>query len=264
MTKTPGSATKKKAVTKSAKMTVGKPIKKPVKSSAAAVGERAEKILAALIHEYPEPRCALSHGNAYELLVATILSAQCTDLRVNLVTPEVFRRFPDPRTLAGADSLELEALVRSTGFYRNKSKSLLGAADRMVRHYGGEVPGTMEDLLTLPGVARKTANVILGTWFGKNEGVVVDTHVHRLSHRLRLTRHDDPVKIEQDLMGIFPREEWTDLSHRLIAHGRRVCQARSPRCRACVLGPLLCLSYEPDPARWRARATVKKSSSRGK
>ena len=213
--------------------------------------QRAAAILARLKLEYPEPRCALIHRNAYELMVATILSAQSTDVMVNKVTPDVFKRFPDPGTMAKADATELKRLVHSTGFFNNKTKSLLGATNRIVENYEGNVPETMDDLLTLPGIARKTANVILGTWFGKNEGVVVDTHVHRLSHRLGLTKHNDPVKIERDLMALFPQEEWTNLSHRLIQHGRQVCIARVPRCAVCVLGPDVCPSYEPDPKKWK-------------
>jgi endonuclease III len=222
-----------------------------------AIRERAIAILTRLIHEYPEPRCALNHHNAYELMVATILSAQSTDVLVNKVTPDVFKRFPDPGSMAKADADELRRLVHSTGFFNNKTKSLLGATSRIVEAYQGNVPETMEDLLTLPGIARKTANVILGTWYRKNEGVVVDTHVHRLSHRLGLTKHHDPVKIERDLMALFPREEWTNLSHRLIQHGRQVCVARVPRCAVCVLGPDVCPSYEPDPKKWKERGQKK-------
>jgi endonuclease-3 len=218
---------------------------------------RARGILRALIREYPEPKCALEHRSAFQLLAATILSAQCTDERVNMVTPELFRRYPGPEAMAEADPAELESLIRSTGFFRNKTKSLLGASLRIVEEYGGKVPGTMEELLSLPGVARKTANVVLGTWFGENEGVVVDTHVQRLTRRMGLTRQSDPKKIEQDLMGLFPRKEWTDLSHRLIQHGRRVCQARAPRCGECVLGAKLCPSYQADPRAWKGRTKPK-------
>ena len=222
-----------------------------------AIRERAAAILSRLIHEYPEPRCALNHRNAYELMVATILSAQSTDVLVNKVTPDVFKRFPDPGSMAKADVDELKRLVHSTGFFNNKTKSLLGATNRIMGSYQGKVPDNMEDLLTLPGIARKTANVILGTWYRKNEGVVVDTHVHRLSHRLGLAKHHDPVKIERDLMALFPREEWTNLSHRLIQHGRQVCAARVPRCSVCVLGPDVCPSYEPDPKKWKERGQKK-------
>ena len=231
--------------------------KKTAGAKAGARQERAKRILAALKKEYPEPRCALNHRNAYELMVATILSAQCTDVRVNMVTPEVFKRFPDPKAMSQADSGELKQLIQSTGFFNNKTKSLLGATNRIMEHYRGAVPDTMDELLTLPGIARKTANVILGTWFRKNEGVVVDTHVHRLSRRLGLTKYDDPVKIERDLMTLFPRDEWTNLSHRLIQHGRQVCVARVPRCAVCVLGPDICPSYEPDPKKWKERANGK-------
>lgn len=208
--------------------------------------ERAAGILERLKAEYPAPRCALVHRNAFQLLSATILSAQCTDERVNQVTPALFRRFPTPKAMAGADPEEVMDLIRSTGFFRNKTKSLIGAATRIQEAYGGRVPDTMEDLLTLPGVARKTANVVLGTWFEKNVGVVVDTHVGRLSRRMGLTRETDPVKVERALMGLFPRPEWTDLSHRLILHGRAVCGARAPACDRCVVGADLCPSYEPS------------------
>ena len=221
------------------------------RNGAEARRQRAAAILARLKQEYPEPRCALNHRNAYELMVATILSAQSTDVRVNIVTPELFKRFPDPKSMSEADAGELKKLIHSTGFFNNKTKSLLGATNRIMGEYAGNVPETMGELLTLPGIARKTANVILGTWFGKNEGVVVDTHVHRLSHRLGLTKHNDPVKIEQDLMALFPRDEWTNFSHRLIQHGRQVCAARAPRCAVCVLGPDVCPSYEPDPKKWK-------------
>lgn len=213
--------------------------------------ERARRILSRLIREYPDPRCALEHENAFQLLVATILSAQCTDERVNRVTPELFSRYPTPQALAVADSNEVMELIRSTGFFRNKTRSLLGSAVAISREHGGRVPDTMEELLALPGVARKTANVVLGTWFGKNVGVVVDTHVHRLSRRMGLCRLADPKKIEPELMKLFPQTEWTNLSHRLIAHGRRVCLARLPRCEACVLGPDVCPSYDLNPDRWR-------------
>jgi endonuclease III len=225
-------------------------------------GGAAEGVLQALRREYPHPTCALDHANAFQLLVATILSAQCTDVRVNRVTPELFRLYPDARSMARAEPALLLELIRSTGFYRNKTKSLLGMSERVVEAYRGQVPDTMEDLLTLPGVARKTANVVLGTWFGKNEGVVVDTHVQRLSRRIGLTQEDDPVKIEKDLMTLFPREEWTNLSHRFIAHGRRVCRAPIPTCAVCVLGPDLCPSYDPDPKRWKADRAARTAATR--
>ncbi|HEX6534640.1 MAG TPA: endonuclease III [Gemmatimonadaceae bacterium] len=187
---------------------------------------------------YPDAHCALDHRNAYELLVATILSAQCTDARVNLVTPALFARYPTAHDLAGAEPEELEGLIKSTGFFRNKAKSLLGMARAVVERHGGEIPATMEELTALPGVGRKTANVILGNAFGLDEGVVVDTHVTRLANRLGLTTERDAVKIEADLMRLVPRERWTMLSHLLIEHGRRVCEARAPKCGICPLADL--------------------------
>lgn len=188
-----------------------------------------------LARTHPDATCALRHSNALELLVATILSAQCTDARVNLVTAALFKKYRTAKDFAEADPKELEQAVRSTGFFRNKAKNIRGAARLLVDKFNGRVPETMEELLELPGVARKTANVVLGTWFGKAEGVVVDTHVHRISRRLKLTREDDPKKIERDLMEILPREEWIDFSHRLIRHGRKTCDARKPKCGECAL-----------------------------
>ncbi len=193
------------------------------------------KVLRALVREYPDSHCALLHANPYELLVATILSAQCTDARVNLTTPALFRRYPSPRALAAADPAELEALIRSTGFFRSKARNLLAMAQAVVETHQGEIPRRLDDLVTLAGVGRKTANVVMGTAFGEPSGVVVDTHVKRLSKRLGLTTQLDPVKIEADLMAVVPRKEWIDLSHRLIEHGRKVCLARAPRCQACAL-----------------------------
>jgi len=187
---------------------------------------------------YPDAHCALDHEDAYQLLVATILSAQCTDKRVNMVTPGLFKRFPNATALAAADTEELENAIKSTGFFRSKSKSLLGMARALVDHHGGTVPSTMEELTKLPGVGRKTANVILGNAFNKNLGIVVDTHVARLSHRLGLTREEDPVKIEQDLMPLFPSEQWTMVSHLLIDHGRQICDARKPKCEICPLNDI--------------------------
>ena len=208
------------------------------RESKAARAGRAATILSRLEREYPDARCALEHGDAYQLLVATILSAQCTDARVNMVTPAFFARYPTPEALARADRAEVEDLIRSTGFFRNKTRSLIGMAQALVADYRGQVPRTMEELRVLPGVGRKTANVVLGNAYGINEGVTVDTHVTRLSRLLGLTRHDDPVKIEQDLVPLFPREKWTLLSHLLIFHGRQVCIARRPRCPECVLADL--------------------------
>lgn len=184
---------------------------------------------------YPDARCSLDHSNPYELLVATILSAQCTDARVNIVTPSLFERFPDVAALADADREDLENRIKSTGFFRNKTKSLIGLGKALVEQHEGEVPDSMDALVRLPGVGRKTANVVLGNAFRKDEGVVVDTHVSRVSFRLGLTREKDPIRIEQDLMALFPREDWTLLSHLLIFHGRRVCEARRPKCEICVL-----------------------------
>jgi endonuclease III len=184
---------------------------------------------------HPDAQCSLDHRNPYELLVATILSAQCTDARVNMVTPSLFARFPDPAALAGAEREDLEERIKSTGFFRNKTKSLLGMARAVVDKHRGAVPNTMEELTALPGVGRKTANVILGNAFNLNEGVVVDTHVTRVSFRLGLTRETDAVKIEQDLMKVVPREKWTLFSHLLIFHGRAICVARRPQCEKCPL-----------------------------
>jgi endonuclease-3 len=197
--------------------------------------ERVKKILRGLARSYGDAHCALVHSNALQLLVATILSAQCTDHRVNIVTKELFRKYKTAKDFADADPGELEQDVRSTGFYRNKAKNIRGAARILVEKHHGAVPDTMDALLELPGVARKTANVVLGTWFKKAEGVVVDTHVHRITRRLQLTREDDPKKIERDLMKLLPKEEWTGFSHRLIWHGRRICAARKAKCGECPI-----------------------------
>jgi endonuclease-3 len=196
---------------------------------------RVAEILRRLDATYPAAVCALHHNSAWELLVATILSAQCTDERVNMVTPVIFKKYPSVKHFAALQPEELEPDIRSTGFFRNKSKSVVGAARKVVEEFKGQVPQEMDQLLSLPGVARKTANVVLGSWFKKAEGVVVDTHVYRLSRRLELTRSDTPQKIEQDLMQIIPREKWIDFSHQLIWHGRRICVARKPRCVECPL-----------------------------
>ena len=199
---------------------------------------RAPEILTRLRAAYPDARCALEYRNPFELLCATILSAQCTDARVNMVTPMLFERYPTPEALARARQPQVEEIIKSTGFFRNKARSLIGMAQALVAGHGGEVPRTMAELQSLPGVGRKTANVILGNAYGINEGVTVDTHVTRLSRLLGLTRHDDPIKIEQDLMELFPRDHWALLSHLLIFHGRRICIARRPRCADCVLNDL--------------------------
>ena len=214
------------------------------RESAAARRARTRAILARLETGYPEARCALDHRSPLELLVATILSAQCTDARVNQVTPALFRRFPDAAAYAAAGLGELETMVQSTGFFRNKAKALQGLGRALVERHGGEVPRTMAELTALPGVGRKTANVVLGNAFGLDEGVVVDTHVARLARRLGLTRQSDPVKIESDLIGLVPRAAWTLWSHLLICHGRAVCKAPRPRCAACALADL-CPSAAP-------------------
>jgi endonuclease III len=197
--------------------------------------ERVEDILKRLNQLYPEVTCALTHASAWELLVATILSAQSTDVNVNRVTPELFRKYPTVQAFAALTPEQLEPDVRSTGFFRNKSKAVVGAAKQIVSEFGGQVPQEIEKLLTLPGVARKTANVVLGSWFKKAEGVVVDTHVHRISRRLELTKQNEPQKIEQDLMKILPRDRWILFSHQVIWHGRKLCFARKPKCVDCAL-----------------------------
>ena len=204
---------------------------------------RVSAILQGLDEAYPTATCELRHENPFQLLIATILSAQCTDVRVNIVTKELFPKYPDPQAFAGADPRALEQEIRPTGFFRNKTKSIMGASKKIVEEFHGKVPHTMEELLTLPGVARKTANVVLGCAFGIASGVVVDTHVQRLSTRLDLTKNSDPKKIEQDLMQIIPQEKWIVFSHQLIWHGRRVCIARKPKCVACNL-ERLCYSQD--------------------
>jgi len=197
--------------------------------------QRIDDILGRLNTLYPNVTCALHHKSAWELVVATILSAQCTDVRVNMVTPGLFAKYPTPQAFAAIEPEELEPEIRSTGFFRNKAKSVIGAARKVVQDFGGVVPHDMDKLLTLPGVARKTANVVLGSWFGKAVGVVVDTHVHRISRRLELTTNDEPVKIEQDLMKVIPREKWILFSHQVIHLGRGLCIARKPKCVECPL-----------------------------
>jgi endonuclease-3 len=200
--------------------------------------KRAGRIFAFLRKRHPDAQCALNHESPLQLLVATILAAQCTDARVNLVTPGLFQKYPTAKAFADARQEELEQEVRSTGFFRNKAKSIRGACARIVADYGGKVPDTMEALLTLPGVARKTANVVLGSAYGKNEGVVVDTHVLRVAPRLGLSRQKTPEKIERDLMALYPRKDWTLLGHILTFHGRRVCSARKPDCAGCPVNKL--------------------------
>lgn len=202
------------------------------KETKAILAKRAKRVVTTILAAHPDARCELRHENAYELLVATILSAQCTDERVNSVTLELFQRFPDAARLADAPLGDVEAIIRPTGFYRNKARSLVGMARAVVEQHGGKIPRTLEELVTLPGVGRKTANVILGNVYDV-PGIVVDTHVGRIARRLGFSRSDDPEKVEQDLMALAPRAEWTRLSHAMIFHGRRICRARKPRCDEC-------------------------------
>ena len=203
--------------------------------AAVAVKKRARKVAALLQQEYPEATCALVHDSPFELLIATILSAQCTDERVNIVTTDLFNKYPTPAALAAVPIKQLEKLIQSTGFFRNKAKNIHACCEKLVAEHGGQVPQEMEKLVHLPGVGRKTANVVLGTAFRIASGVVVDTHVTRISQRLGLTEHEDAVKIERELMEQLPQEEWIDFSHRMIWHGRRICKARKPVCGSCVL-----------------------------
>lgn len=238
---------KKRAITRKRK---AKPVKKPApkKKTTAASSKtgkssgtapiRVNAILAGLDESYPEATCELKHENAFQLVISTILSAQCTDVRVNQVTETLYKKYTKPEDFAYANPADLEAEIRPTGFFRNKTKSIIGASKAIVERFGGQVPRTMEEILTLPGVARKTANVVLGCAYGIASGVVVDTHVMRLSQRLDLTRNKDPKKIEQDLMAILPQDKWIQFSHQLIWHGRRVCFARKPRCSECNLEKL--------------------------
>ena len=238
-------ATKKKARPAAKKPAAKRPKTAPskpkAKQSPSAKGyqslapARISDILRRLDTLYPNVTCALHHKNAWELVVATILSAQCTDVRVNMVTPGLFTKYPTPQDFAAVEPEALEPDLRSTGFFRNKAKSVVGAARMLIADFGGVVPDEMEKLLTLPGVARKTANVVLGSWFGKGVGVVVDTHVHRISRRLELTTNDDPGKIEQDLMKVIPQAKWILFSHQIIWHGRGLCVARKPKCVECPL-----------------------------
>jgi endonuclease-3 len=200
--------------------------------------ERIASILKALDEAYPNVECALTHSSPWELLVATILSAQCTDVRVNMVTPELFRRFPSPAAMAKATLEDLEVLIRTTGFFHNKAKSIQGAARKVVSEFAGQVPQTLAELITIPGAARKTANVVLGVSFGKAEGVVVDTHVFRIARRLGLAKGDTAQKVEQELMQILPQDHWIAFSHQIIHHGRQVCDARKPKCERCNLEQL--------------------------
>jgi endonuclease-3 len=235
-------AGKASAKTKAVKTKTAQKASDGVKGSASLRGplapERVAAILKGLDEAYPEAVCALTHRSPWELLVATILSAQCTDVRVNMVTPELFRRFPSPAAMAKATLPELEELIRTTGFFRNKAKSIQGAAKRITKEFGGKVPETLAELITIPGAARKTANVVLGVSFGKAEGVVVDTHVFRISRRLELAKGDTAEKVEQELMQVLPQDRWISYSHQVIHHGRQVCVARGPKCDRCNLETL--------------------------
>ena len=215
-----------------------RPAAKPSSSRGDLAPERIAAILKALDEAYPNAVCALVHRTPWELLVATILSAQCTDVRVNMVTPELLKLFPTPAAMAKASLPELEALIRTTGFFRNKAKSIQGAAKKITEEFGGKVPETLAELITVPGAARKTANVVLGVSFGKAEGVVVDTHVFRVSRRLGLAKGDTPQKVEQELMKVLPQDRWVSFSHQVIHHGRQVCIARKPKCKECNLEQL--------------------------
>jgi endonuclease-3 len=236
----------KKSIRKTKPISPGAKTARPKVSRPKTAAERKARlqvILSTLDRMYPEASCALHHSNAWELLVATILSAQCTDKRVNAVTPGLFRKYPSIQDFANANQAELAQDIRSTGFFNNKSKSVIGAARKILADFKGEVPRTIDELLTVPGAARKTANVVLGTAFGIASGVVVDTHVQRISRRLDLTKETDPVKIEQDLVKIIPKERWILFSHQIILHGRALCVARNPKCAECGLNPVC---YAPD------------------
>ncbi|MBC7855230.1 MAG: endonuclease III [Pirellulaceae bacterium] len=223
----PAKTVKKKRTTKSNLV--------PAKPGSKATREQAAAVAIGLANEYGDAECALVHRNAFELLIATILSAQCTDVRVNMVTPALFKKWPTPEAIARAEVAELERAIQSTGFFRNKARNILGCCGKLVQEHGGEVPQTLAELVELPGIGRKTANVVLGTAFGIPSGVVVDTHVTRLCYRLGLTKQTNAVKIEQDLIQLLPPDEWINFSHRLIHHGRRICNARKPRCGECIL-----------------------------
>ena len=226
----------RKSINISKKQTTARPSAKPLR--APLTPDRIAAILKDLDEAYPRAECALTHNSPWELLVATILSAQCTDVRVNMVTPELFRRFPTPAAMAKATLPQLEALIRTTGFFHNKAKSIQGAAKKIVSDFNGQVPQTLAELITRPGAARKTANVVLGVAYGKAEGVVVDTHVFRITHRLGLAKGETPQKVEQELMRILPQSRWISFSHQIIHHGRQICEARKPKCDRCNLEQL--------------------------
>ncbi len=240
------SAKKKPARAKAKPAKSAKAVKtrKPIRA-AGTEPQRVAAILGKLDKAYPNATCELKHENAFQLLISTILSAQCTDVRVNQVAETLYKKYPNPKAFAYATPSELEQDIRPTGFFRNKTKSVMGASKAIIERFGGEVPRTMEEILTLPGVARKTANVVLGTAYGIPSGIVVDTHVQRIANRLDLTRNEDPKKIEQDLMQLIPKEKWIQFSHQIIWHGRRICQARKPKCAECNLESLC---YSKDKA----------------
>jgi endonuclease III len=223
--------------------------------------ERLQQILAILEELHPNPECALHHQNPFELLVATILSAQCTDERVNMVTPELFRRYPTVKAMAAARVEDVAGIIRSTGFFNNKSKNIVAAAQVVLDEFGGEVPRTMEELLRIPGAARKTANVVAGSGYGIATGVVVDTHVQRIARRLGLTNETDPVRIERDLMKVLPQEKWIDFSHQLILHGRARCMARKPNCPECPLDPL-CFAADKTSAELAMEKPMKRKPAK--
>jgi endonuclease-3 len=225
----------KKTAAKPARAAKGAAIRKKPAAAHGNGAKRVAAILAKLDEAYPAAACELKHENAFQLLISTILSAQCTDVRVNKVTETLYKNYPTPEAFAHANPAELEQEIRPTGFFRNKTKSIMGASKTILEKFGGQVPRTMEEMLTLPGAARKTANVVLGTAFGIASGIVVDTHVIRISNRLDLTRNEDPKKIEEDLMKVIPKEKWILFSHQVIWHGRRVCYARKPKCMECNL-----------------------------
>jgi endonuclease-3 len=238
-TKKKAAAKKKPARAKTKPAKFGKRAKaaKPVHATGTGP-QRVAAILAKLDEAYPNATCELRHENPFQLLISTILSAQCTDVRVNQVAETLYKKYPDAKSFAYATPSDLEQEIRPTGFFRNKTKSVMGASKTIIEKFGGEVPRTMEEILTLPGVARKTANVVLGTAYGIPSGIVVDTHVQRITNRLDLTRNEDPKKIEQDLMQVIPKEKWIQFSHQIIWHGRRVCQARKPKCVECNMESL--------------------------
>jgi endonuclease-3 len=221
--------------------------------------KHADDVRKRLSRAIPNPVVELDHADAWQLLVATILSAQSTDKKINEVTPRLFARWPTPEALGNADQAEVEVVVKPTGFFRNKAKAIIGASRALAERFGGEVPRTMEELITLPGVARKTANVVLGSAYGIASGIVVDTHVARVSQRLELTVEDDPTKIERELMALFPKKTWVAMGHRLVLHGRYVCKAKAPRCERCPLNEICAAATKPPAIpQWTARAEWEK------